>query len=112
MPLILFCRNLFPENIVQACLQQQQSKFVNITKKRSFIKRLTNISQSDEIDYMLQTTPAYNDTNGTSLKPLGNMTFEVVKPKYVDSANVLGKRFPFTMSLFPHLKHIFLFCSL
>ncbi|CAH8593887.1 unnamed protein product [Heterobilharzia americana] len=56
-------RNLFPENIVQASLQQQQ------------IVRISN------------TTNGTVTNDSTKIVPI---TYEAVQPKYVDSTNVLG----------------------
>ncbi|CAH8544412.1 unnamed protein product [Schistosoma turkestanicum] len=66
-------RNLFPENVVQACLQQQQSSYVTIVKRPKYVK-LTN------------------DTKGalTKEEQMKLFSYEAVKPKYVDSTNVLG----------------------
>ncbi|VDP99771.1 unnamed protein product, partial [Trichobilharzia regenti] len=66
-------RNLFPENIVQATLQQQQSVYVTVVKRPKYV-RVSNV------------------TNGTGTIPstIEPITYEAVKPKYVDSTNVLG----------------------
>uniref|UniRef100_A0A3Q0KCR1 Amino acid transporter n=1 Tax=Schistosoma mansoni TaxID=6183 RepID=A0A3Q0KCR1_SCHMA len=66
-------RNLFPENVVQACLQQQQSSYVTIVKRPKYV-RLTD-----------GTNGTLNMNNKTNL-----ISYEAIKAKYVDSTNVLG----------------------
>ncbi|KAK4468442.1 hypothetical protein MN116_007648 [Schistosoma mekongi] len=66
-------RNLFPENIVQSCLQQQQSSYVTIVKRPKYI-RLTNTTNN-----------TLNTVNSSKL-----ISYEAIQPKYVDSTNVLG----------------------
>ncbi|CAH8586918.1 unnamed protein product [Schistosoma mattheei] len=66
-------RNLFPENVVQACLQQQQSSYVTVVKRPKYI-RLTDGNNG-----------TLNMENKTKL-----ISYEAIKPKYVDSTNVLG----------------------
>ncbi|CAH8596618.1 unnamed protein product [Schistosoma intercalatum] len=66
-------RNLFPENVVQACLQQQQSSYITVVKRPKYI-RLTDGNNG-----------TLNMENKTKL-----ISYEAIKPKYVDSTNVLG----------------------
>nr|QQY02517.1 excitatory amino acid transporter [Cryptocotyle lingua] len=64
-------RNLFPENVIQACIQQQQSFYVNVTLRPKYI-------------------PAVRDALYNSSHLAEPITEEVVKPRYMDSTNVLG----------------------
>ncbi|GAA42453.2 glutamate synthase [NADH] [Clonorchis sinensis] len=68
-------RNLFPENLIQACIQQQQSFYVNVTAHPKYL-------------------PAIRDALLNSSELADNLgepvTEEIVKPRYMDSTNVLG----------------------
>lgn len=72
-------RNVFPENVVQACLQQQQSKFVTITKRPKYVR--TNWTSN-------ATRLAMALINGTTNTM--ETSYEAVRPEYVNSTNVLG----------------------
>uniref|UniRef100_A0A183ACS7 Amino acid transporter n=1 Tax=Echinostoma caproni TaxID=27848 RepID=A0A183ACS7_9TREM len=84
-------RNLFPENIVQACLQQQQSEFVTVHKRPKYVK-LDNANQSglEQTMTMLSTLApdllesAMNGTTGAPVKMPKLESYEAVRPKYVD----------------------------
>ncbi|TPP64309.1 Amino acid transporter [Fasciola gigantica] len=89
-------RNLFPENIVQACLQQQQSEFVTVHKRPKYVK-LDNASQFTDQTNVITTTLAsdameqvLNETTDTPIQTSQLSSYEAVRPKYVDSTNVLG----------------------
>ncbi|KAA0198693.1 Amino acid transporter [Fasciolopsis buskii] len=89
-------RNLFPENIVQACLQQQQSEFVTVHKRPKYVK-LDNLSRINEETNLITTTMAAiemnesrNETVASPVQSAELENYEAVRPKYVDSTNVLG----------------------
>ncbi|KAF5403764.1 Excitatory amino acid transporter [Paragonimus heterotremus] len=77
-------RNLFPENIVQACLQQQQSYFVTVVKEPKYVK----VSNATLQSMAMNVSESIGLTNWTD--PSTAVSYEAVKPKYVDSTNVLG----------------------
>lgn len=91
-------RNLFPENIVQACLQQQQSEFVTVHKRPKYVK-LDNFSRINEETNLITATMAAiemnesrNETVASPVQSAELENYEAVRPKYVDSTNVLGKQ--------------------
>ncbi|KAA3680093.1 uncharacterized protein DEA37_0000121 [Paragonimus westermani] len=75
--------NLFPENIVQACLQQQQSYFVTVVKEPKYVKVINSTMQS----MAMNVTESSGLTDWTDASAA--VSYEAVKPKYVDSTNVL-----------------------
>ena len=88
-----FNRNLFPENLVQACFQQVQTIYVEaepgIKKKDSHpdILNGTNITTAGMETTMATVTAAFNETNITAtVAPVLKMR----ALQYKDGMNVLG----------------------
>ncbi|CAL8069618.1 unnamed protein product [Calicophoron daubneyi] len=76
-------RNLFPENIVQACLQQQQSVYVKVLKRPKLVKSANGTTIAQNASILI--------ANATSLLSVSSYkSYEAVKPQYTDSTNVLG----------------------
>ncbi|VEL07163.1 unnamed protein product [Protopolystoma xenopodis] len=81
-------RNMFPQNIIQSCLQQQQSVFVNKTRrlKKWEIDMPTELEEEVTEVVSLVTAAIVPTTN---LAP-PRISYEAVKAEYVESTNVLG----------------------
>jgi len=79
----LFCRNMFPENLVQACFQSMQTYYV---AKQSEADETQNETLLTTLAPLM--TTAFNESNVTLAKPVE--IFER-RLRYIDGMNVLGR---------------------